>query len=280
MFSLRSDLKAMQLAALRLPACRLIIIDPISAYLDGTNSHNNAEVRVNLAPMAEIAAAVGAAFVCVSQFEQRHGIKLAMYRTTGSLAFVAAARAAFCRHADKDNPRKRRLILPMKNNLAPEATGGVAYAVFAPHGVPMIAWEPEPVTITADEALAPERREGDASERDRHEREEALRWLREFLSSGPRGAKETQDEARAAGISLATLRRAKDELPIETYKEGFGLTGCWAWRLKVPTSSAVFALSEHLNEDPHGMGVPAKALSEQERQGPSEHLSPREEFDV
>ena len=186
MFSLRADLKAMQLAALRLPACRLIIIDPISAYLDGTDSHNNADVRAVLAPMAEIAAAVGAAFVCVSHFNKGTGSS-AMYRTTGSLAFVAAARAAFAVSRDKDNPA-RRLMLPIKNNLAPESTGGIAYAVVAPQGVPMIAWDPDPVTtITADEALAPERREGDTSERERPEREDAVRWLREFLSGGPRG---------------------------------------------------------------------------------------------
>jgi hypothetical protein len=106
----------------------------------------------------------------------------------------------------EDDPA-RRLILPMKNNLAADATG-VAYSVVAPHGTPVVAWTAEPVIITADEALASEGRDGDGQERDRPKRDDAIKWLRNLLTDGPRGAKEVQNEARAAGISIATLRRA------------------------------------------------------------------------
>ena len=134
----------------------MIVIDPISAYLDGTESHNNAEVRAVLAPLAKLAAEVGAAVVCVTHLN-KGSQSSALYRATGSLAFVAAARAAYAVTKDKDNP-SRRLILPMKNNLAPD-TSGIAYAVVAPQGIPIVAWEPTPVTITADEALSSEQRE-------------------------------------------------------------------------------------------------------------------------
>ena len=64
----------------------------------------------------------------------------AIYRTMGSLAFVAASRAAFVVVKDADAP-ERRLLLPQKNNLA-EDTGGLAYTVAsADSGVGVIDWE-------------------------------------------------------------------------------------------------------------------------------------------
>jgi hypothetical protein len=85
----------------------------------------------------------------------------------------------------EDNPA-RRLILPMENNLAADATG-VAYSVVAPHGTPVVAWTAEPVIITADEALASEGRDGDGQERERPERDDAIKWLRNLLTDGPCG---------------------------------------------------------------------------------------------
>lgn len=56
MFSLRNDICELKKSLEQYPQCRLIIIDPISAYLGGIDSHKNADVRSLLAPLAEIAA--------------------------------------------------------------------------------------------------------------------------------------------------------------------------------------------------------------------------------
>jgi hypothetical protein len=100
----------------------------------------------------------------------------AIYRVTGSLGFVAAARAVYAVSKDQDDPR-RRLIVPIKANLATDV-GGLAYRIGTDAtGTPRIEWEPEPVEISADEALA---QAGDPDER--AERQEAADWLKELLS--------------------------------------------------------------------------------------------------
>ena len=70
----------------------------------------------------------------------------------GSRAFTAIARAVW--HLTRDpNDKERRLLLPGKNNLAHEGTG----LAFSITGEPArIVWEPEPVEMNADEALAAE----------------------------------------------------------------------------------------------------------------------------
>jgi RecA-family ATPase len=47
-FNLETDLAALEAVLRHHPGVRLIVIDPISAYLGGVDSHSNAEVRAYL----------------------------------------------------------------------------------------------------------------------------------------------------------------------------------------------------------------------------------------
>ena len=53
-FDLTKDLAALEQAIRRMPDTRIVIIDPITAYMGRTDSHKNAEVRRVLAPLATI----------------------------------------------------------------------------------------------------------------------------------------------------------------------------------------------------------------------------------
>jgi hypothetical protein len=153
-FNLRSDLPALEQAIAAMPNCRLVVIDPVSAYLGDTDSHANADVRAVLGPLSELAGRCGAAFVCVSHLNKsRDGP--AMYRATGSMAFVAAARSAWMFTRDPDDPSRRRcFMLNIKSNLS-RPPPGLAYAlVDKSQGHPVVAWERELVHVTADEATA------------------------------------------------------------------------------------------------------------------------------
>jgi hypothetical protein len=221
MFSLDRDLEALEILLNRLPECRLVTVDPISAYMGGTDSHKNADVRCTLAPLQELASRHKVAIVTITHLN-KGGSSNAMYRATGSLAFIAAARAAFAVTKDRDDST-RRLVLPVKNNLGNDHTGLAYRIATAENGAPVITWEPNPVEISADEAL------DTISQDDHSEREEAAEWLRDTLTDGPVLTSEIQKLAKQVGHAWRTVRRAKDRIGAQAVKQGF--SGKWVWEL-------------------------------------------------
>ncbi|MEZ6243371.1 MAG: AAA family ATPase [Phycisphaerales bacterium] len=218
------DLPAIEVAIKSMEECRLVVIDPVTAYLGGVDSHKNADVRGVLAPLAELATRHRVAVVAVTHLNKSGGGP-AIYRAMGSLAFTAAARTAWTVSKDRNDP-SRRFLLPMKNNLSPDA-GGLAYRIetAGADGSPIVAWESDPVFISADDALGGDRdRAGGRTERD-----DAVDWLRDFLADGPKPAREVLSEAKAAGFSKRTLDRAKPMAGVLTRKDG--ISGGWVWSL-------------------------------------------------
>jgi putative DNA primase/helicase len=125
--SLERDIEAIEQRVLEMGDCKLIIVDPISAYLGSVDTHRNSDVRAVLAPLAKLAQRLGVAIVAVSHLNKGASASAA-YRVTGSIAFTAAVRASLLLAKDKDVP-ERRLVLPGKNNLGPDNLGGLAYRV-------------------------------------------------------------------------------------------------------------------------------------------------------
>jgi hypothetical protein len=206
-----------------------VVIDPISAYLGNTDSHKNAEVRGLLAPLSELAARHIAAIIGVSHLNKAAGAQ-ALMRVTGSLAFVAAARAAYLVASDRAD-KTQRLFLPMKNNLGPDATG-LAFRIdgatiqspAGPLTTSRVMWESEPVSMTADEAMQAETNPKSTSAMD-----EASDWLREILADGSLRADTVTDMANGAGIARKTLWRASKALRVQ--KEKVAMTDGWMWSL-------------------------------------------------
>ena len=109
------------------------------------------------------------------------------------------------------------------------------------------AWTGES-SLTAADLLAAPAGPGD------HKLVEACQWLNELLRSGERTAKDVCEQAEAASISRATLRRAQQALKIRPHKAG--MSGPWMWSLPEgahdtpedaqENSVSTFAESEHL----------------------------------
>jgi len=218
--SLETDLLDIAAELRARPDVRLLVMDPISAYLGAVDSHANADVRRVLAPIAHFAELFNVAVIAVTHLNKSGGGK-AIYRGTGSLAFVAAARAAWSFTRDPNDP-DRCIMAQVKNNLA-KAMPGLAYRLDGEP--PRVIWEADPIYVNADDMLAEESGEGDNSAR-----QEAAEWLRSILSDGPISAVELQRRAEADGIKERTLKRAKALAGVESKREGFG--GSWTWQLK------------------------------------------------
>ena len=204
------------------PDVRLVIIDPISAYMAGVDSHKNTDVRAVLAPIATLAAKHGVAVIAVSHLNKGQGA--AIYRSSGSMAFVAASRATYLVARSEDSPEKR-VLLPVKNNLGPD-TQGVGYALRTTESrVPFIEWLSGPVSMTADEALR------SSTEDRRTSTEDCVDWLRAVLSDGEKSASELMDAAERLGFSSKVLRRSREKLAVRTDKAG--VKAGWYWSLPI-----------------------------------------------
>ena len=231
-FNLQSDLEHLEAKIREIGDVRLVVIDPISSYLGPkVDSHVNAAVRGVLEPVSEMASRLRVAVVSVTHPPKGTGTT-AINRFIGSIAFVAAARAAFMVTRDADDS-ERRLLLPVKNNLA---TLGMGFAFRLEQrivGKPgegivasAVAWETSPVDISADAALQAADAQGSGGTSAGAEAEE---FLRDILAAGPVSQKEIKDTAEGNGLAWRTVQRAKSRLGIQATKDGMG--GGWSWRL-------------------------------------------------
>jgi putative DNA primase/helicase len=217
-FDLEAGIATLEDALARVPGVRLIIVDPISAYLGSADSNTNADVRGILAPLAILAAKHAVAVLCVTHLRKSSGP--AVHRAIASIAFTAAARAVWAIAADPSDA-DRRLMLAVKQNLGPNI-GGLAFRVETQNGLPRLNWEPGAVSVDANDVL------GDHE--NHSERAEAEQWLRDYLANGPVGARETIRAANDVGVTRTTLWRAAAAIGAVKHKLG-GRGAGWEWSL-------------------------------------------------
>ena len=235
MFSLVDDLDLLRQKIAAVGDVRMVLVDPISAYLGvgKVDSFRTTDVRAMLAPVMDLARELEVAFIGILHFNKKTDVTNALLRISDSLAFGAAARHVYAVVADAEN--NRTVMVKGKNNNAPRDQKALAYTFAtkevatdpetgAPIIAPYIVWEPEHVDVTATEAMTAAN-EGRAP----GARDKAIKFLQNELAVGPRAAKELTEMAEANDISKRTLARAKSELGVITTKDGSD--GGWAWRL-------------------------------------------------
>jgi putative DNA primase/helicase len=227
-FDLEAGISTLEDALARVRGVRLIIVDPISAYLGGADSNTNAEVRGLLSPLASLAASHGVAVLCVTHLRKSAGA--AVHRAIASIAFTAAARAVWVVAPDPSD-ENRRLLLAVKQNLGPNI-GGLAFRVETQGSLARLDWESGAVTLDANSVLSV------ADGESRSELKAAEEWLHDYLADGPAAARDVIRAACDNGVAKTTLGRAATSLHVIRRKLG-GRGAGWGWSLPVSKNPAL-----------------------------------------
>ena|GEM_PF-3131823 len=247
-FSMPDDLGWLE-RAIREVDARLIIIDPLMAFLDAnTNSHRDQDIRRVLARAHALAEKTGAALSFIRHLNKTSGGP-AVYRGGGSIGIIGAARSALLIARDPDD-ENRRVLAAVKHNLSVPPESLLFRLETTESGVARVTWEGTS-SHQADALLAMP-----STDDERRAIDDAKDFLLTVLSNGPVASSQVNSEARSAAISDITLRRAKSALGVVSRKEG--MTAGWVWALPegahespkmfIPGDRASSAHDEHLRE--------------------------------
>src|SRR5215216_3712985 len=226
LLSIPEDLVHLEAEIERMEA-KLVIVDPLVAFFSKkVDSHKDQDVRRALAPLAAVADRTGTAVQLVRHLSKGEG-KNPVYRGGGSIGIIGAARiGALVAKDPKDE--ERRVLAPVKNNLAVHPKSLLYTLEEAPNGAVRVVWAGESEYSASEllQSVQPDRADT---------RREAQDFLVSVLSGGPVPKAQVEEEARAANISDSTLRRAKTSLGVIPEREnavgGERGTGRWVWKL-------------------------------------------------
>lgn len=188
---------------------RLVAIDPVTSVLRGTDDHKNTDVRTALQPAVDLAERTDAALLTVKHLRKAQADH-ALHRIAGSAAFTEGPRSVLLAGRDPTD-ENNYAVAQIKHNLGPKADP-VGYS-FSLSGELVLRNDTD---LTVTDLL-----EGDEDAEQQTRRQEAENFLRGALSEGPQPAKDVLSAARSAGISKATLYRARRSLGVETRRKGY-----------------------------------------------------------
>jgi hypothetical protein len=206
---------------LQTTSARLLIADPLFDFLSRDSSPlNAAAIHRALKPLARVAEKTHSAVLLSRHLTKGVGMR-ALYRGSGSMTLIGLARTAFLVAPAPADPKLNVLACTKCNPAAPPAALGYCIKP-VDRDRAILDWT-GPVQVTADDlVLAPHRPRGEALP-------QAMTFLTELLRAGRVPSDDVYRQARAAGISVRTLERAKVELAIESRKVTCDDRTIWYW---------------------------------------------------
>jgi replicative DNA helicase len=211
-------------AAVAIHNIRLLVIDPITAYLDKSiNSNRDANVRRALQPLVALAQQTGTA-VLLTRHLNKDTSKSALYRGGGSISFIAAARAAWV--VGRDPRVADQFVLAMNKCNIARHPRAINYRIETAGPTSHIQWQAECDHRPSDILLP------------RHIGEklaQAEQIVREELAHGPQPEADVRRACREAGLGDASYRAARSNLRVKCTKSAFS----GGWQLNLPPEAAV-----------------------------------------
>lgn len=219
--------------AVRSTGARLVVLDPIAAFLQADHSaYREQDVRAALGPLKTLAEQTGAAVVCIAHVNKSEGSD-PLRRIANSGAFTQVARSVLVFGRDPEDPDgeqgSQRILTNAKMNAGADGNGlrlrietteviGARGETIQTARLETI----EKVRMTADVLLG--------SADDRGASGDAAVFLRELLADGPVAANAVKEAAEFDGHAWRTVKRAKQAAGAKSIKTG--PDSGWVWMLK------------------------------------------------
>ena len=195
---------------------RFVLLDPVIALVGAARDINKAnETREFMKQLAGVAERTHSAICLIHHMNKATGGR-ALYRSVGSIDFVAAVRSVLMAGHDPDD-RDRCAIAHIKCNLAP-LRKSVGYSI----GEFGLSW-------TGDSDLTAERMCEVPDRKKAASRDDAGEFLLQLLANTPMSSDDVIEFGAAQGYSRSTLFRAKRDLAGRIKAEGG--RGGWTWKL-------------------------------------------------
>ena len=214
---------------------KLVIFDPITAFMGEIDEFKNNQVRAAFRPLARLADEKKFAWIGVGHPKKGAELGKAKDAFSGSIAYTNAARLVWNFYHDKQSGIRRMLLA--KNNLLVDPKG-LAYIVN--DGV--VSFTDTNIEMDADEYLRQTQpaRGGKGRGRPSVVSEQAIDWLFEYLKDGPKPSGNNKEpkpgtvfgDAVENGFKCNTIWRVADEIGIHKHREP--LSKQWMWSLDEP----------------------------------------------
>lgn len=204
--------------AIRENNARLVIIDPLQAFLGANVDMNRAnEVRPIFRRLAEVAQSTSCAIVMIGHLNKASGSQ-STYRGLGSIDITAVVRSLLFIGKVRSDPTTR-VIVHEKSSLAPPGQS-LAFSLGDEKGFRWIG----AYDISAEDLLA-----GGEGSKTELKQEQAVKLIEEFLSEGRKvSIAEINKEATERGISERTVRLARNSMGDKIASERQG-KDWWIW---------------------------------------------------
>lgn len=200
--------------AIKVHDARLVILDPLQAYLGAEVNMNRAnEVRPVMKHLATVAADNNCAIILIGHMNKASTIK-STYRCLGSIDFQGAARSVLVVGRSTSNPNMR-IMCPDKSSLAPKGDA-IAFELNPETGFNWIG----KIKMTSSELI-------NGNNTDVPKKQQAIMLLKDILANGMVSQREILQSAENEDICKRVLNEAKKELNVRSIKKKDG----WYWQL-------------------------------------------------
>ena len=210
------------------PNLRMLIIDPISSFMGGIDSHNNSEVRGALVGITQIASKHNVGVLAITHLNKASASSKPQYGVVGSIGFSAVARTIlFVEKGINPEEPETRYLSVIKNNISKDDNSAAAFRMLDCNGVPKINWLSDKLTRQDLDRM---REEAANKSRGRSVSDKGVKmiaWLKKRLKGGPVKTAAIEHACSQLGYNFRTMKNYKNYIGAGSKR----IDGDWHWFL-------------------------------------------------